>query len=134
MSSHQILTYGRRSSDHRTTFWTEICKGRNFVRRGAATLTGVEASHLNCQGSKYEFITKNATLVLVHGAWTDGGSWSQVVLRLLDEDLKVVCAPIPFTSLSNDIAALNRVVERTEGSVLLARRAHAGAVIAGNVN
>ena len=59
--------------------------------------------------------SKNATLVLVHGAWTDGSSWSQVVLRLLHEDLKVVCAPIPLTSLSNDIAALNRVVERTEG-------------------
>ena len=77
--------------------------------------------------------SKNAKLVLAHGAWSDGSSWSQVVLRLL-HDLKVVCAPIPLASLSNDIAALNRVLERTEGSVLLAGRAYAGAVIAGNVN
>ena len=75
--------------------------------------------------------SKNASVVLVHGAWADGSSWSQVVLPLLHEGLKVVCAPIPLTSLSEDIAALDRVLERTEGPVLLAGHAYAGAVIAG---
>jgi pimeloyl-ACP methyl ester carboxylesterase len=74
---------------------------------------------------------KNATVVLVHGAWADGSSWNQVVLPLLKEDLKVVCAPIPLATLSEDIAALNRVIARTEGPVLLAAHAYAGAVIAG---
>jgi pimeloyl-ACP methyl ester carboxylesterase len=41
-----------------------------------------------------------------------------------------VCAPIPLTSLSDDAAALNRVLERTDGPVLLAGHAYAGAVIA----
>jgi pimeloyl-ACP methyl ester carboxylesterase len=75
--------------------------------------------------------SKNASVVLVHGAWADGSSWNQVVLPLLHEGLKVVCAPIPLTSLSDDIAALGRVLERTEGPVLLAGHAYAGAVIAG---
>jgi pimeloyl-ACP methyl ester carboxylesterase len=75
--------------------------------------------------------SKNATLVLVHGAWADGSSWNLVVLPLLHEGLKVVCAPIPLTSLSDDIAALDRVLERMEGPVLLAGHAYAGAVIAG---
>jgi pimeloyl-ACP methyl ester carboxylesterase len=75
--------------------------------------------------------SKNATAILVHGAWADGSSWNPVVLPLLHEGLKVVCAPIPLTSLSDDIAALNRVIERTEGPVLLAGHAYAGAVIAG---
>jgi pimeloyl-ACP methyl ester carboxylesterase len=75
--------------------------------------------------------SKNATVVLVHGAWADGSSWNLVVLPLLHEGLKVVCAPIPLTSLSDDIAALDRVLERIEGPVLLAGHAYAGAVIAG---
>ena len=75
--------------------------------------------------------SKHATVVLVHGAWADGSSWNLVVLPLLQEGLKVVCAPIPLTSLSDDIAALDRVLERMEGPVLLAGHAYAGAVIAG---
>jgi pimeloyl-ACP methyl ester carboxylesterase len=75
--------------------------------------------------------SKNATVVLVHGAWADGSSWNLVVLPLLHEGLKVVCAPIPLTSLSDDIAALDRVLERIEGPVLLAGHAYAGAVIGG---
>jgi pimeloyl-ACP methyl ester carboxylesterase len=74
---------------------------------------------------------KDAAVVLVHGAWADGSSWNQVVLPLLNEGLKVICAPIPLTSLSDDIAALNRVLARTEGPVLLAGHAYAGAVVAG---
>jgi len=42
-----------------------------------------------------------------------------------------MCAPIPLTSLREDIAALQRVVRRTHGPVLLAGHAYAGAVIAG---
>jgi pimeloyl-ACP methyl ester carboxylesterase len=75
--------------------------------------------------------SKNASVVLVHGAWADSSSWNQVVLLLLHQGLNVVCAPIPLTSLSEDIAALHRVLERTEGPVLLAGHAYAGAVIAG---
>jgi pimeloyl-ACP methyl ester carboxylesterase len=75
--------------------------------------------------------SKHATVVLVHGAWADGSSWNLVVLPLLHEGLKVVCAPIPLTSLSDDIAALDRVLERIEGPVLLAGHAYAGAVIGG---
>jgi pimeloyl-ACP methyl ester carboxylesterase len=74
--------------------------------------------------------SKNATAILVHGAWADGSSWSQVILPLQRQGLKVVCAPIPLTSLSDDAAALNRVLERTDGPVLLAGHAYAGAVIA----
>jgi len=73
--------------------------------------------------------SKNATVVLFHEAWAYGSSWSQVVLRLRHEGLKVVCAPIPLIALSDDISALNRVLERTEGPVLLGGHAYAGAVM-----
>jgi pimeloyl-ACP methyl ester carboxylesterase len=73
----------------------------------------------------------NATIVLVHGAWADGSCWDNVILPLRKEGLNVTCAPIPLTSLAEDIAALRRVVERTSGPALLAGHAYAGAVIAG---
>jgi pimeloyl-ACP methyl ester carboxylesterase len=74
---------------------------------------------------------KNATVVLVHGAWADGSCWSSVILPLRQEGLKVTCAPIPLTSLTEDIEALERALDRTTGPVVLVGHAYAGAVIAG---
>jgi pimeloyl-ACP methyl ester carboxylesterase len=73
----------------------------------------------------------NATVVLVHGAWADGSCWQDVILPLRQAGLAVTCAPIPLTSLSDDIAALERVLKRTNGPVALAGHAYGGAVIAG---
>ena len=73
---------------------------------------------------------QDATIVLVHGAWADGSCWTNVILRLRAQGLKVIAAPIPLTSLSNDAAALRRVIERTTGPVILVGHAYAGAVIA----
>jgi pimeloyl-ACP methyl ester carboxylesterase len=77
------------------------------------------------------FFAQNAAIVLVHGAWADGCWWINVILPLQKEGLKVTCAPLPLTSLSDDIAALGRVLERTGGPAVLVGHAYAGAVIAG---
>jgi pimeloyl-ACP methyl ester carboxylesterase len=74
---------------------------------------------------------KNATVVLVHGAWADGSSWGSVINGIAEAGLGVVCAPLPLTTLSDDIVAVRRVVERIEGPVLLVAHAYAGAVVAG---
>ena len=58
---------------------------------------------------------ENSTIVLVHGAWADGSCWDNVILPLQRHGLKVTCAPIPLTSLTDDAAALNRALERTSG-------------------
>ena len=70
------------------------------------------------------------SVVLVHGAWADGSSWNDVTGPLLDEGLDVLAAPIPLTSLSDDVAALDRALARIDGPVVLAAHAYAGAVIA----
>ena len=70
------------------------------------------------------------TVVVVHGAWADGSSWKEVILRLKQEGVRVIAAPIPLTSLGDDTAALKRVLDRTEGPLILAGHAYAGAVIA----
>jgi pimeloyl-ACP methyl ester carboxylesterase len=73
----------------------------------------------------------NATVVFAHGAWADGSCWRKVILPLQKEGLGVICAPLPLTSLSDDIASLERVIERTSGPLLLAGHAYGGAPIAG---
>jgi len=73
---------------------------------------------------------ENATAVVVHGAWADGSSWQAIVRPLEDRGLKVIAAPIPLTSLSDDAAALRRTIARTQGPVIIAAHAYAGAVIA----
>jgi pimeloyl-ACP methyl ester carboxylesterase len=74
------------------------------------------------------------TIVLVHGAWADGSSWNGVIQPLLPRRLEVIAAPIPLTSLSDDVRALERVLERTHGPVLLGAHAYAGAMISPVVN
>ena len=75
-------------------------------------------------------VPPSATVVAVHGAWADGSSWKEVLLPLEREGLRVIAAPIPLTSLADDTAALKRAIGRTEGPVILAGHAYAGAVIA----
>jgi pimeloyl-ACP methyl ester carboxylesterase len=70
------------------------------------------------------------TVVLVHGAWADGSCWQNIILPLRRHGLKVTCAQIPLTSLTDDIEALQRVLERMTGPVVLAGHAYGGAVIA----
>jgi pimeloyl-ACP methyl ester carboxylesterase len=74
-------------------------------------------------------VPQNSTVVLVHGAWADGSCWSNIVLPLERRGLKVICAPIPLTSLTDDISALTRSLERTTGPVALVGHAYGGAVI-----
>jgi len=72
---------------------------------------------------------QDSTIVLVHGAWADGSCWRNVILPLERQGLKVICAPIPLTSLSDDASALSRTLERTTGPVVLVGHAYGGAVI-----
>lgn len=73
----------------------------------------------------------NSTIVLVHAAWADGSCWRKVILPLERRGLQVICAPIPLTSLTDDVTALSQVLERTSGPVVLVSHAYSGAVIAG---
>jgi pimeloyl-ACP methyl ester carboxylesterase len=69
------------------------------------------------------------SVVLVHGAWADGSSWSRVIGALKAEGARIFAAPLPLTSLADDVVALDRTLERIEGPVVLVGHAYAGAVI-----
>jgi pimeloyl-ACP methyl ester carboxylesterase len=71
----------------------------------------------------------HVNVVLVHGAWADGSSWSKVIGPLKAAGIRVVATPLPLTSLAEDVAAVERVLERLDGPVVLVGHAYAGAVI-----
>ncbi|WP_017906722.1 alpha/beta fold hydrolase [Pseudomonas asplenii] len=75
-------------------------------------------------------------IVLVHGAFADGSSWSQVIPRLQAMGYHVTAVQNPLTSLADDVTATVRVLRRQKGDVLLVGHSWAGAVItqAGNAN
>ena len=72
----------------------------------------------------------HVSVVLAHGAWADGSSWARVITALKADAVNVLAAPLPLTSLADDVAALNRSLERVKGPIVLAGHAYAGAVIA----
>jgi pimeloyl-ACP methyl ester carboxylesterase len=74
------------------------------------------------------------TVVLVHGAWADGSSWSKVIPRLEETGLHVVAVQLPLTSLADDVATVQRAISLEEGPLLLVAHSYGGVVIteAGN--
>jgi pimeloyl-ACP methyl ester carboxylesterase len=73
--------------------------------------------------------TKDVTVVLVHGAWADGSSWSKVIPLLQAKGIKVLGVQNPLTSLADDVAATNRVLADATGDVVLVGHSWAGTVI-----
>ena len=73
---------------------------------------------------------KNVNVVLAHGAWADGSSWARVITALKSQGANVVAAPLPLTSLADDVASLDRTIGRVDGPIVLVGHAYAGAVIA----
>lgn len=72
---------------------------------------------------------KDVSAVLAHGAWADGSSWTKVISGLSAAGIRALAAPLPLTSFDDDVAALNRTLERMPGPVVLIGHAYAGAVI-----
>src|ERR1700722_7307634 len=70
------------------------------------------------------------SVIVVHGAGADGSCWSKIIKPLAADGIRAVAAPLPLTSFQEDVAALDRALERVPGPVVLAGHAYAGAVIA----
>jgi pimeloyl-ACP methyl ester carboxylesterase len=68
-------------------------------------------------------------IVLVHGAWADGSSWSGVVQRLQAAGYHVIAPQFPETSLADDVARLRYVLNRQDGPTLVAGHSYGGQII-----
>jgi pimeloyl-ACP methyl ester carboxylesterase len=69
------------------------------------------------------------SIVLVHGAWADGTSWSSVIEHLQADDYKVTAVQLPETSLAADVARVRHVLTRQSGPTILVAHSYGGQVI-----
>src|SRR5579864_5870421 len=68
-------------------------------------------------------------IVLVHGAWADGSSWSSVIERLQSEGHHVTAPQFPLTSLANDVARLRQVLDFQDGPTIVVGHSYGGQVM-----
>src|SRR6266702_7689526 len=68
-------------------------------------------------------------IVLVHGAWADGSSWSGVIERLQADGYHVTAPQFPETSLADDVARLRQVLELQDGPTIVAGHSYGGQIM-----
>jgi len=72
----------------------------------------------------------NATnIVLVHGLWADGSSWSKVIPTLEKAGHKVIAVQLPLHSLADDVATVKRAIDLVGGPTILVGHSFGGFVI-----
>jgi len=74
-------------------------------------------------------MSKKPNVVLVHGAWADGSSWSAVIQPLQAEGFKVTAPQFPETSLAADVARLRQVLRRQDGPTIVAGHSYGGQIM-----
>jgi pimeloyl-ACP methyl ester carboxylesterase len=68
-------------------------------------------------------------IVLVHGAWADGSSWSSVIERLQADGYHVTAPQFPLTALANDVARLRQVLARQNGPTIVVGHSYGGQIM-----
>ena len=68
-------------------------------------------------------------IVLVHGAWADGSSWSAVIERLQAHGYNVIAPQFPESSLASDVARLRQVLSRQDGPTVVAGHSYGGQIM-----
>jgi pimeloyl-ACP methyl ester carboxylesterase len=68
-------------------------------------------------------------VVLVHGAWADGSSWSAVVKRLQAQGYTVTAPQFPLTRLADSVARLRLVLSRQDGPTVVAGHSYGGQIM-----
>ena len=82
------------------------------------------------QPSGMQGMSTNATnIVLVHGGWADGSSWSKVISILQKAGHKVIAVQLPTHSLADDVATVKRAIDLVGKPVTLVGHSYGGEVI-----
>jgi pimeloyl-ACP methyl ester carboxylesterase len=68
-------------------------------------------------------------VVLVHGAWADGSSWTDVIARLQAAGLHVTAVQNPLTSLDDAVKATKWVLAQQDGPTVLAGHSWSGTLV-----
>ena len=70
-------------------------------------------------------------IVLVHGGWADGSSWSAVIQRLQANGYNVIAPQFPLTSLNDDVARLRQVLNALTGPTIVVGQSYGGEIMTG---
>lgn len=73
--------------------------------------------------------TNTRNIILVHGAWADGSSWSKVIPILENAGYRVIAVQLPLHSLADDVATVKRAIELVGGPTILVGHSYGGFVI-----
>jgi pimeloyl-ACP methyl ester carboxylesterase len=68
-------------------------------------------------------------ILLVHGAWAEGSSWSSVIERLQADGYHVTAPQFPLTSLADDVGRLRHVLALQDGPTVVAGHSYGGQVM-----
>src|SRR5215216_4466036 len=74
-------------------------------------------------------MTALPNIVLVHGAWADGSSWSAVIEHLQAGGYSVTAPQFPMTRLADDVARLRQVLARQNGPTVVAGHSYGGQIM-----
>ena len=74
-------------------------------------------------------MTDRPNVVLIHGAFADGSSWSAVIEKLQAKGYEVSAPQFPLTSLADDVARLRQVLTRLSGPTIVAGHSYGGQVM-----
>src|SRR5260221_4086331 len=93
-------------------------------------LTGAAASLISTRGMAANATPETArNVVLVHGLFADGSSWSEVIPRLQAAGLNVTSVQNPLTTLPEAVASAERVLARQDGRTVLAGHSFSGIIV-----
>jgi pimeloyl-ACP methyl ester carboxylesterase len=98
-----------------------------LVSAAAASLLAAPASAQSGESHDHQDGARN--VVLVHGAFADGSGWRGVYDDLTAKGYRVSVVQNPLTSLADDVAATNRVLDRQDGPTILVGHSWGGTVI-----
>ena len=74
--------------------------------------------------------TSNVTnIVLVHGLWADGSSWSKVIPIIQNAGHRIIAVQLPLHSLADDVATVKRAIDLIGGPTILVGHSYGGMVI-----
>src|SRR5260370_17927873 len=74
-------------------------------------------------------MSNRPNIILVHGAWADGSSWSAVIEDLQANGYKVTAPQFPLTSIADDVARLRQVLALQDGPSILVGHSYGGPII-----
>ena len=98
---------------------------RTFV----STAVAAGASSLLAPAAHAQPALKARNVVLVHGLFADGSSWSEVIPRLQAAGLNVTSVQNPLTTLPDAVASALSVLARQDGPTVLAAHSFSGMIV-----